>query len=421
MIRTLRTLLALAPLTLAADPMPLQYPDSHPGTTVETLHGVEVADPYRWLEDLNSKQTATWVEEQNEVTESILAEIPGKEAINKHLTELWNYERFGVPFEEGGRYFFSKNDGLQDQSVLYSTTSLDEEATVLLDPNKLSEDGTVSLGSYSISHDGKYMAYSVSRSGSDWMEWKVRDITSGEDLSDHLEWSKFSGADWSKDNKGFYYGRFAEPKEGDEFTAKNTDKKIYYHLLGEEQKEDKLVYERPDQPLWGLYANITDDGRYLLIYVTQGTDTKNGLFYQDLTKPDSEVVELFPDFDAAYNFVSNVGDTFFIRTDLDAPKQKVVAVDLKKPAREEWKTLIPESEATLSSVSHVGGILIAKYMKDAHSQILRFAEDGSSLGEVKLPGLGSAGGFWGKVNSKETFYSYSSFTDPGTIFSLRYC
>ena len=416
MIRLLRLFLLLAPLTLAADPMPLKYPDSHPGTTIETLHGIEVADPYRWLEDANSDKTATWVKEQNEVTEDYLAKISGKEAINKHLTELWNYERFGLPFEEGGRYFFSKNDGLQDQSVLYTTPSLDEEATILLDPNKLSDDGTVSLGSYSISHDGKFMAYSISRSGSDWVEWKVRDIATGKDLSDHLKWSKFSGADWSQDNKGFYYGRFAEPKEGDEFTAKNTDKKIYYHLLGEDQSEDKLIYERPDEPLWGLYANVTDDGHYLVFYITQGTDTKNGLFYQDLTKPDSEVVELFSDFDASYNLVSNVGDTFFIRTDLDAPKQKLVAVDLKNPAREHWKTLIPENEATLRSVAHVGGILIANYMKDAHSQILRFGEDGKPLGEVKLPGLGSAGGFWGKVDSKETFYSYSSFTDPGTIF-----
>ncbi|MGJ8725039.1 MAG: prolyl oligopeptidase family serine peptidase [Roseibacillus sp.] len=413
----MRAFLAFVPFSLFAEPM--TYPNSHPGDIVETLHGIEVADPYRWLEDLNSGQTATWVKEQNEVTEAYLKKIPGADAINKHLTELWNYERFGIPYKEGGRYFFSKNDGLQNQSVIYSTTSLEKEATILLDPNKLSEDGTISLSGYSISPDGKYMAYSLSRSGSDWAEWKVREIETGKDLSDEVKWTKFSGVDWSKDSKGFYYGRFAEPEEGDEFTAKNTDRKIYYHLLGEEQKADKLVYERPDQPLWGLYSEITEDGRYLLFYVTQGTDTKNGLFYQDLTQPDSEVVELFPDFDASYTFVSNVGDTFFIRTDLDAPKQKLVAVDLKNPSSKAWKTLIPENEATLRSVSHVGGILIANYMKDAHSQVLRFAEDGTSLGEVELPGLGSAGGFWGKVNSEETFYFFSSFTDAGTIFRYQ--
>ena len=413
----IRTILALVPFSLFdlfAEPM--SYPNSYPGDTVDTLHGVEVADPYRWLEDLNADKTATWVKEQNEVTENYLGKLEGSEAINNHLTELWNYERFGLPFQEGGRYFFSKNDGLQNQPVLYTTTSLDEEAHVLLDPNKLSEDGTVALKNYSISPNGKYMAYSISKSGSDWMEWKVRDIVSGKDLSDHLKWSKFSGAEWSKNSKGFYYGRFAEPDEGDEFTAKNTDKKIHYHLLGGEQSEDQLIYERPDHPLWGLYASLTEDGRYLLFHISQGTDTKNGLFYRDLSKPDSEVVELFSDFDASYSFVSNLGDTFLIHTDLDASKKKLIAVDLKKPEREHWKTLIPEKEETLRSVSHVGGMLIASYMKDARSQVARFAEDGKPLGEVTLPGLGSSWGFWGKPDSPETFYSYSSFTDPGTIF-----
>jgi prolyl oligopeptidase len=396
--------------------MSFDYPDSRPGDTVDTLHGVKVADPYRWLEDLNSEATAKWVAEQNEVTQEYLADIPGSEAISEHLTELWNYERFGLPFREGDRYFFSKNDGLQNQSVLYTTRSLAEEGRILLDPNTLSGDGTVALSDYSISPDGKLMAYSLSQSGSDWVEWKVRDIESGEDLSDHLKWSKFSGADWSKDSKGFYYGRFAEPEEGDEYTAKNTDKKIYYHRIGEPQENDTLVYERPDQPLWGLNAGVTEDGRYLVFYVSQGTDTKNGLFYQSLTEPDAEVVELFADFDASYSYVTNLGETFLIRTDLDAPRQKVVAVDLKNPEPENWKMVIPESEATLRSVSHVGELLIANYMKDAHSQILRFAEDGRALGEVELPGLGSAGGFRGKADAKETFYAYSSFTDPGTIF-----
>ena len=396
--------------------MTFTYPDSQPGDTVETLHGVEVVDPYRWLEDLNAKETAQWVEAQNEVTQGYLKTIPGAQAITNHLTELWNYERFGLPYKEGGRYFFSKNDGLQNQAVIYTTTSLEKEATVLLDPNTLSEDGTVALGNYTISPDGKHMAYSISRSGSDWVEWKVRDIATGKDRSDHLKWSKFSGAEWSQDSKGFYYGRFAEPKEGDEFTAKNTDKKIYYHLVGEEQSKDALIYERPDNPLWGLYAGVTEDGRYLIYYISQGTDTKNGLFYQDLSKPDSPVVELFADFDASYGLVTNVGSTFYIRTDLDAPKQKLVAVDLENPARENWKTIIPENEATLRSVSHIGGLLIANYMKDAHSQILRYSVEGKSLGEVNLPSLGSAGGFGGKIDSEECFYSFSSFTDPGTIF-----
>lgn len=413
----LRFALALFPMILSANPTPpLSYPDSHPGDTVETFHGIEVADPYRWLEDDNSAETATWVAAQNEVTQGYLADIPGKKAISDHLTALWNYERFGIPYQEGGRYFFSKNDGLQNQSVLFTTAALDGEATLLLDPNTLSEDGTIALASDSVSPDGKHLAYSISRSGSDWVEWKIRNIATGKDLSDHLLWSKFSGASWSKDGKGFYYGRFEEPAKGDEFTAKNTDKKIYYHLVGTEQSEDELIYERPDHPLWGLSAFVTDDGRYLIISVSQGTDTKNALFYRDLSQADSEVVELLPDFDASYDYVSNLADTLLIRTDLGAPRQRLVAIDLSQPDRANWKTVIPESEGTLRSVSHVGGLLLANYMVDAHSEVHRFQLDGKSLGQIDLPGLGTAGGFYGEADSKETFYAFTSFTSPGTIY-----
>ncbi len=415
----IRALFLLTPLFLHAETMTLTYPDSNPGNLVETLHGVEVADPYRWLEDLNSGETQNWVKAQNEVTETYLAKIPDSAVIRKHLTKLWNYERFGLPFREGGRYFFSKNDGLQNQSVLYTSLSLDGEAAVLLDPNQLSEDGTVSLSAYAVSPNGELLAYAISRSGSDWLEWRVRSIVSGKDLPDFLKWSKFSGADWSKDSKGFYYGRYAEPEGGDEYTAQNTNQKVYYHRIGESQEQDVLAYERPDQPMWGLNAGVSDDGRYLVYYVSQGTDTKNGLFYQDLTKPDSEVVELFADFDASYSFVTNIGDTFLIRTDKDAPRQKVIAVSLREAQPSQWKEIIPESEATLRSVSHVGGLLVANYMKDARSRILRFSEKGEPLGEVPLPGLGSANGFWGKADADETFYSYSSFTDPGSIFRYQ--
>lgn len=392
------------------------YPDSSPGDTIETLHGIEVADPYRWLEDLNSDQTAEWVTAQNKVTSRYLSDIPAKETISKHLTKLWNYERQGVPFRKGGRYFFSKNDGLQDQAVLYTTSDLSKEATILLDPNTLSEDGTIALGGYEVSPDGQHLAYSISKSGSDWIEWKVRDIESGKDLKDHLEWSKFSGAAWSRDGQGFYYGRFAKPEEGDEFTAKNTDKKIYYHRLGTTQEEDELIYERPDHPLWGLYAQVTDDGNYLLIYVSRGTDSKNGLFYKDLTKEGSPVVELLPDFDASYSYVSHVGRTFFIETDLNAPRGQLVAIDLAESDREQWKTIIPESSHTLKSISHLGGLLLASYMSNAHSKVLRYDLEGQPLGEVALPGLGTVGGFSGQAGDEETYYVFTSFTSPGTIY-----
>ena len=408
--------LAIIINTLTAKGDTLSYPDSKPGKTVDTLHDIKIPDPYRWLEDLNSEQTSAWVKAQNSLTDSYLDAIPGRKALENHLTKLWNVERLGVPSFEGGYYFFSKNNGLQNQSVLYSTKSLDLEPTVLLDPNKLSRDGTVALKSYEVSPNGKYLAYSTSASGSDWVEWKVREISSGRDLPDHLKWSKFSGASWAKDSKGFYYGRFPTPKNGEEMMAQNIHKKIYFHEIGKPQSEDLLVYERPDQPKQGLYAWVTEDGKYLLIQVSQGTDTKNGLFYKDLSNPTSKVIELLSDFDASYDFITNLDSKFIIRTDLNAPKQKVISIDVNEPLSARWKTIIPESTETLRSVSHIGGIFIANYLKDARTEIRRFKTDGNSLPPIKLPGLGTATGFGGKSDQNETFYYFTSFTRPGAVY-----
>ena len=408
--------LAIIINTLTAKGDTLSYPDSKPGKTVDTLHDIKIPDPYRWLEDLNSEQTSAWVKAQNSLTDSYLDAIPGRKALENHLTKLWNVERLGVPSFEGGYYFFSKNNGLQNQSVLYSTKSLDLEPTVLLDPNKLSRDGTVALKSYEVSPNGKYLAYSTSASGSDWVEWKVREISSGRDLLDHLKWSKFSGASWAKNSKGFYYGRFPTPKNGEEMMAQNIHKKIYFHEIGKPQSEDLLVYERPDQPKQGLYAWVTEDGKYLLIQVSQGTDTKNGLFYKDLSNPTSKVIELLSDFDASYDFITNLDSKFIIRTDLNAPKQKVISIDVNEPLSARWKTIIPESTETLRSVSHIGGIFIANYLKDARTEIRRFKTDGNSLPPIKLPGLGTATGFGGKSDQNETFYYFTSFTRPGAVY-----
>ena len=408
--------LAIIINTLTAKGDTLSYPDSKPGKTVDTLHDIKIPDPYRWLEDLNSEQTSAWVKAQNSLTDSYLDTIPGRKALENHLTKLWNVERLGVPSFEGGYYFFSKNNGLQNQSVLYSTKSLDLEPTVLLDPNKLSRDGTVALKSYEVSPNGKYLAYSTSASGSDWVEWKVREISSGRDLPDHLKWSKFSGASWAKNSKGFYYGRFPTPKNGEEMMAQNIHKKIYFHEIGKPQSEDLLVYERPDQPKQGLYAWVTEDGKYLLIQVSQGTDTKNGLFYKDLSNPTSKVIELLSDFDASYDFITNLDSKFIIRTDLNAPKQKVISIDVNEPLSARWKTIIPESTETLRSVSHIGGIFIANYLKDARTEIRRFKTDGNSLPPIKLPGLGTATGFGGKSDQNETFYYFTSFTRPGAVY-----
>ncbi len=408
--------LAIIINTLTARGDTLSYPDSKPGKTVDTLHDIKVPDPYRWLEDLNSDQTSAWVKAQNSLTDSYLDAISGRQALENHLTKLWNVERLGVPSFDGGSYFFSKNNGLQNQSVLYSSKSLDLEPTVLLDPNKLSKDGTVALNSYEVSPDGKYLAYSTSTSGSDWVEWKVREISSRKDLSDHLKWSKFSGVSWAKNSKGFYYGRFPAPKDGEEMMAQNIHKKIYFHEIGKPQSEDLLVYERPNQPKQGLYAWVTEDGKYLLIQVSQGTDTKNGLFYKDLSNSTSKVIELLSSFDASYDFITNLGSKFIIRTDLNAPKQKVISIDVNEPLSDRWETIIPESTETLRSVSHIGGLFIANYLKDARTEIRRFKTDGNSLPPVKLPGLGTASGFGGKSDQNETFYYFTSFTSPGAVY-----
>ena len=309
--------LALAPLLAAA---PLTYPESKRLDLVETLHGVEVAAPYRWLEDETASDTTAWVAAQNQLTRTYLDDIPEREGIKKRLLELLDHERYGVPFSIGGRYFFSRNDGLQNQRVLYTAPSLEAEPQVLLDPNTLSPDGTVALAGYEVSDDGKLLAYGISTSGSDWQEWKVREIESGQDRPDHLRWVKFSGAAWSKDHQGFYYSRFDQPEEGQEFSASNLNQKVFYHRLGTPQEEDELVYERPDHPQWGFQAWPSEDGRYLLIEVRHGAGAKNGLFYRDLTRKDAPVVELLAKFDARYRFIGNDGPVFWIETDLDAPR-----------------------------------------------------------------------------------------------------
>ncbi|MGI8933190.1 MAG: S9 family peptidase, partial [Phormidesmis sp.] len=335
--------------------MPLNYPATRKADQTDTYHGIEVADPYRWLEDPNSDETAAWVEAQNKVSFGYLNELPGRDRLNARLTELWNYERYGLPFKQGDRnstdqpvrYFYSKNDGLQNQSVLYTLPSLDAEPTVLLDPNTLSEDGTVALSGIAISENAQYLAYGLSTAGSDWMEWKVRDIATGEDTDDHVQWVKFSGASWTHDHKGFFYSRYDEPKPDTQLEDVNRYQKLYYHALGTPQAEDKLIYERPDQPDWGFSGGVTEDGRYLIISVWLGTAPKNLLFYKDLQDPDSEVVELISEFEAQYSVIDNDGTTFWIQTDLAAPKGKIIAIDIANPDRDNWKTLIPEAEETL--------------------------------------------------------------------------
>ena len=395
---------------------PLSYPISQKVDQVDEYHGTKISDPYRWLEDPDSEATKAWVESQNQVTFAYLNEIPVRDKIKQRLTQLWDYEKYSIPFKQGQRYFYFKNDGLQNQSVLYTLNSLDAEPRILLDPNKLSEDGTVALSGIAISEDGNLMAYGLSSSGSDWQEWKVRDVETGEDLSDHLKWIKFSGAAWTHDNQGFFYSRYDEPQENTKFEDVNYFQKLYYHRLGTPQSEDILIYHRPDQKEWGFSGGVTEDGKFLIISVWQGTDPKNLIFYQDLTVPNSEVIELISEFEASYSFIDNDGSIFWFRTDLDAPRGRAIAIDIHNPSRANWQEVIPQSDEVLESIGLLNNQFVADYLKDARTQIKIFDLNGAFVREVELPGIGSAGGFGGKRYDTETFYSFTSFTMPNTIY-----
>jgi prolyl oligopeptidase len=392
------------------------YPQTAKGEQVDDYFGTKVADPYRWLEDDNSEQTKVWVEAQNKVTFAHLEQIPQRDAIKARLTKLWDFERYGIPFKEGDRYFFTKNDGLQNQSVLYTMPSLNAVPRVLLDPNKLSPDGTIALSGLAVSDDGKLLAYGLSTAGSDWQEWKVRDVETGADRPDHVNWVKFSDASWTKDGKGFFYSRYDEPAKTNQLKGVNYFHKLYYHRLGTPQSQDTLVYHRPDQKEWGFDGEVTEDGRYLVITVRQGTDTRNRVFYKDLQKPDSPVVEFLNDFDADYSVIANVETTFFFRTDLNAPRGRIIAINLTQPARDRWREIVPQSNDRLLGANLVNDQLVAFYLKDARSEVRIFNRDGQLARTVELPGIGSVAGFGGKRFDAETFYAFTSFTTPGTIY-----
>jgi prolyl oligopeptidase len=396
---------------------PFVYPETKKIEHTDNYHGTSIADPFRWLEDDNSPETKAWVEAQNEVTFGYLESIPAREKIKSRLQELWDYERYGVPHKRGDRIFFSRNDGLQNQAIVYTALG-NEQPTVLLDPNQLSSDGTVALGSYSTSEDGRYFAYAISTAGSDWQEIKVRDVSTGKDLPDHLKWVKFSGATWTRDGKGFFYSRYDEPIDADRLKGVNYFQKLYFHILGTPQSEDTLIYHRPDEKEWGFGHDVTEDNRYLVISIWKGTDTRNRIFYKDLADPKSEVVPLLNDFDAQYSFINSDDPVFWFYTESGAPRGKVIAVDIRNPGRNHWKEIIPQTADTLRNVSMLNNQFVASYLKDAHTIVKFFAANGRFIRELDLPAIGSAGGFSGNRDDTETFYSYSSFTVPGSIYHL---
>jgi prolyl oligopeptidase len=396
----------------------LSYPATRMSDHVDDYHGTKIADPYRWLENPDSADTRAWIEAQNKVTFAWLEKLPLREKLRTRLTELWNYERFGLPQKKGGRYFFTRNDGLQNQNSIFLVDQLGGDPRLLIDPNQLSADGTIALGNWEISDDGKLLAYDLAESGSDWRECHVLEIDTGRKLSDHLKWTKFSGLSWTPDNKGFYYSRYDEPPEGKKFIGANYYQKLYYHRLGEPQAKDTLVYKRDDEKEWGFDGRVTDDGRYLIISVWRGTERKNQVFYQDLQAAAAPVVELLVGFDAQYEFIDNDGPVFWFVTDNDAPLKRIVAIDTREPARDEWIEVIPESKDTLEDASVVGEHFVVSYLHDACSAVRIFDLEGKHVRDVTLPGLGSVNGFSGRRNDAETFYAFTSYTTPGSI--LRY-
>lgn len=391
----------------------LNYPVTKKGTQTDNYHGTTVADPYRWLEDPDSPETEAWVKAQNEVTFAYLSGIPYRDKIRARMEKLWNYPRYSAPSKEGGNYYLYKNNGLQNQAVLYVQNTLESEPEVFLDPNKLSYDGTTSLSTVRFSKDGRYMAYGTSAGGSDWNEYFVMETATKKLLSDKLDWVKVSGLAWAKD--GFYYSRYDAPKSGNKLASKNEFHRVYYHKVGTSQSQDQLVFETKEHPLRFNMASTTEDERFLIITSSQGGN--NNIFsVKDLSKLNSAFVPVVTKFTNQFGVIDNEGDKLLVRTNHGAPNYKVVLIDPKNPKPENWKTIIPESKNLLQGISTVGNRLIASYLKDASSQAIVFDRSGKQLHEVALPGIGTVSGFGGKKEDKETFYTFTSFTVPPSIY-----
>jgi prolyl oligopeptidase len=399
--------------SLQAQSINLKYPAAKKYNQIDDYFGTKISDPYRLLESTQLKETKEWIAAENKVTENYLSNIPYRNAIRNRLTELWNYEKYTAPIKAGEYLLYSKNDGLQEQNVLYIQNGINGNPEVFLDPNKLSTNGSVSLGEWEFSKDNKYLAYGISRGGSDWREFYVIDVQTKQLTKDTIKWAKFTGTAFYKD--GFYYSAYSKPESGQELKGKNEFQKLYYHKLGASQSQDKLILEDKKNPKSGFSAQVTDDERYLIVSVWEGSASYNRLWYKNLST-DGEIVKLFDSADANYSLVDNIDDKLLIATDLDAPKTKIVLVDPNNPSKENWKTIIPESKDVIQNVTFVGGKLIVTYLKDAANAVSVYEPDGKYLYDIQLPVLGTVTGFFGKKNDTETFYTFTSFTYPATIF-----
>ncbi len=393
-----------------------KYPETPTVEVIDDYHGVKVLDRFQWLENdvRESTEVRDWVTAQNEVTFGYLESLRHRKEIEERLTELWNYEKFNTPFRVHDKYYFTKNDGLQNQNVLYRMDTLDSEPVMVLDPNTWSDDGTIALGGLSFSDDGRYMAFGIQDGGSDWRTWSIMDTETDELMADELKWLKFGGIAWLPDNSGFYYSRFPAPEEGEEFQSTNLNNKIYFHKLGDSQDDDQLIHEDTGNPEWGFVPIVSEDGDYLVINVWKGTDDRNQFYYKSLTEDDAELVRMIDDFENEYSYIGNYGTKFFFKTDLEAPNGRVIAIDVNDP--ETMTEVIPEAEEALMGVGLVNHTLVARYLKDAKTQIKMFDREGEFVREVEFPGIGTAGGFGGEKDHEETFYSFSSFATPPSIY-----
>ena len=396
----------------------LNYPVAPKGNQVDDYHGANIADPYRGLENADAPSTEKFVTQENELTFGYLAKLPGREAIKKQLTELWNYERFGAFQKAGNRYFYFHNSGLQNQSVVYVTDSLSGSAHELLDPNTYRKDGTAALSGESVSWNGRLFAYAVAQAGSDWAEWRVRDVATGKDSSDLIQWTKSGSIAWTADDRGFYYSRFAQPPPEKLLTVAALDEKLYFHKLGDPQSADKLIYERPDHPNWTVDAQVMEGGRYLLINLYTGVPGKNLLAYQDLRSQNPRTVMLIPSADYGYGPIASVGSTLYLQTNDGAPRGRVIVIDLEHPERANWKQIVAEQPQTIDGAQIADGKLLVSYMKDAHSAARMFALDGKPIAEIAMPGIGTAAWSPARLQDKEMFYEFDGFTIAPGIYRL---
>ena len=397
--------------------MPLDYPPAHRSEVVETLHGVKVADPYRWLEDLDAPATRRWVEAEARLARRFLDALPERPTIRRRLSELWNYERFGIPRRAGPYLFYSHNDGLQNQAVILVQIGAEAPPRVLIDPNRFSSDGTLALAGIEPSPDGRWLAWGLSEAGSDWVTWKVREVATGRDRPDELKWVKFSTIAWSPDGSGFYYARYDPPQAGEALKAVNRNQKLYYHRLGDPQAKDRLVLARPDHPDWSFAANVTDDGAYLIVEVEQGTDPRNLVYYQPLDRTDRPLRPLIDQWRASYRFLGNHGSRLWFLTDDEAPRYRVIAIDLERPEREHWVEVVPEQADTLEAARYFDTGLVLTYMHHAHHRVVLQPHRGAAR-VLPLPGLGSVVGFTGRSGDTDTFFGWTSFNTPTQVFHL---